>query len=651
MKRAYGWDHGEEYGWFMSAALVPLFFAILALIIAHALVARYDAKLAAGELRPAQGAHGATGFPVLGAAIGDVPDDASLAALRSELDARIAGLPWRRALVRQNRSGAPLTIQSLFFAFNTPAEALKFCNGLAALAPGCTTVIASSGELVTLDRQTISVASLSRLGIAPYMGNGPLSPRTLTVYLSGPPVTILVPAPAPPPKIVYVPKSVIVHDPAPPPKIVYVPKSVIVHDPAPPAKIVYVPAPPKPAPPAPKPQIVYVPAPAPPPKIVYLPAAKPADAPPIVVANAQPALRLQPGVGAGDVRYPEQQIWLSATYKPGDARLTDIVGAGDVMMGSIGAGLNPALKPGVDVASLVGNELAGIFRHADVAFVNLEGPLYEGGQGTGKSCAQCFAFHGPTFYAGVLRSFGIDVVSLANNHSGDYGEAGRDSTMAALRANGITFGGLDRDDARTGEMVLPNGKKVGFIAFAPNNGTLNINDLTRAAQLVRDLKKTHDLVMVSFHGGGEGWTYVHVAKGSETFVGENRGNVTLFAHTVIDAGADIVIGQGPHVPRALEVYRGHLIAYSLGNFWTYAGVQTYAVSGMGPVLEAWVAPDGAIAGFTIHSTRQAGLGVPHLDPLDEAARYMLYLTKSDFPGSYALLAGHRTVAANTGGGS
>ncbi len=353
------------------------------------------------------------------------------------------------------------------------------------------------------------------------------------------------------------------------------------------------------------------------------------------------------------MRYPENQIWLSAAYKPGDPRLTDIVGAGDVMMGSISSGLNPALRPGVDVASLVGADLAGIFRHADVAFVNLEGPLYEGAQGTGKDCAQCFAFHGPTYYAGVLRSLGVDVVSLANNHSGDYGEAGRDSTMTALRANGIVYGGLDRDGARAGEMVLPSGKRVALVAFAPNNGTLNINDLPRAADIVRDLKKTHDLVMVSFHGGGEGWTYVHVKPGTETFVGENRGNVTAFAHTVIDAGADIVIGQGPHVPRALEVYHGHLIAYSLGNFWTYSGVQTYAVSGLGPVLEAWVAPDGAIAGFTIHSTRQAGLGVPHLDPLDEASRYMLYLTRSDFPATAALLEGHRAVASArpAGGGS
>ncbi|HXC54062.1 MAG TPA: CapA family protein [Rhizomicrobium sp.] len=643
MMRNRGWDHGEEYGWFMSAALVPLALALVALIAAHLLVYRYDAKLAAGDFGAPPGVlAGATvgnGVPVLGAAIGDVPDAASLDALRAELDARLSGLPWQRALVRRNRAAAPLVIQSLFFPFNQAADALAFCRHLASAAPGCTTLIASTRELTTLDGRT---ANLARLGVAPFTGGSNALPVTRTVYVQLPPRTVL--APAPPARIVYVPvpaKAL----PAPPPK------TIVVQAPAPPPKIVYLPAPDKPAPPPPKPQIVYLPTPAPSPKIVYLPApaapdVKPAPVP--VLAGAQPALKLQPGVGAGEVHYPEQQIWLSAAYKPGDPRLVDIVGAGDVMMGSISAGLNPALRPGVDVAALVGADLAGIFRHADVAFVNLEGPLYEGGQGTGKDCAQCFAFHGPTFYAGILRSFGIDVVSLANNHSGDYGEAGRDSTMAALRANGIVYGGLDRDGARAGEMVLPGGKRVAMISFAPNNGTLNINDLPRAAELVRDLKKTHDLVMVSFHGGGEGWTYVHVKPGPEMFVGENRGNVTAFAHTVIDAGADIVMGQGPHVPRALEVYRGHLIAYSLGNFWTYSGVQTYAVSGLGPVLEAWVAPDGAIAGFTIHSTRQAGLGVPHLDPLDEAARYMLYLTRSDFPATAALLAGHRTLASNGG---
>jgi poly-gamma-glutamate capsule biosynthesis protein CapA/YwtB (metallophosphatase superfamily) len=591
--RRFGWDHRDEYGWFMSAAAVALALALLALTIVHFLVWRYEAKLAAGEIAPPARGGGVT---IVGASIGDVPDTASLAGLRAELDSRIMGIPWRRALIRRDAS-APLPIYSLFFPFNAPAEALAFCHRVA--APGCVTAIAQSNELATIEHRAVDVVTLARLGIAPYAGHD----TAKVVYLPGATRIVTVQAPAPPPKIVYLPAPQ--QQAAAPP-----PKTVVVQ--------------------------------APPPKIVYMPA------PQAVAANAQVPLRLQPGIGSGDVRYPETLVWLSTSYHPGDKRLTDIVGAGDVMMGSIGAGLNPDIKPGVDVAALVGDQLAGIFRHADVAFVNLEGPLYEGGQGTGKSCGQCFAFHGPLYYAGVLRSLGVDVVSLANNHSGDYGEAGRDSTMGALRQNGIVYGGLDRDDARTATMLLPSGKKVGFIAFAPNNGTLNINDLSRAADLVRELKKTHDLVMVSFHGGGEGWTYVHVAKGSETYVGENRGNVTAFAHTAIDAGADIVIGQGPHVPRAVEVYKGHLIAYSLGNFWTYAGVQTYAVSGMAPVLEAWITPDGAIAGFVIHSARQAGLGVPHLDPLDEASRYMLYLTKSDFPGTYDLLQGHRLVASASG---
>jgi hypothetical protein len=609
MKRTFGWDHRDEYGWFMSATLVPLSLAMIGLVVAHLLVWRYHAKLADGELRPGVMAqHVSGGVAVLGAAIGEVPDDASVSSLRTELDARVAGLPWSRAFIRRDAAAGLLTIRGIFFPFNTAPDAIDFCRRLGSAVSGCTTVIASTGELTTFDNRAVDAARLRRMGISAYNGGGAAPSRV--VYVSMPPKTVVIQAPP---------------------------------------KIVYVALPLKPAPPPPKPQIVYVPAPAPPPKIVYLPA-PPAKAAPVQVANTQPPLHIQAGVGSGETHYPETLIWLSSTFRPGDRRLTDIVGAGDVMMGSIGTGLNPALRPGIDVASLVGSDLAGIFRHADVAFVNLEGPLYEGPDGTGKSCAQCFAFHGPTFYAGILRSFGIDVVSLANNHSGDYGEAGRNSTMAALRQNGIVYGGLDRDGARFGEMVLPSGKRVAFIAFAPNNGTLNINDLPRAAALVRELKKTHDLVMVSFHGGGEGWTYVHVKKGPETFVGENRGDVTAFAHTVVDAGADIVIGQGPHVPRAVEVYRGHLIAYSLGNFWTYSGVQTYAVSGLGPVLEAWVAPDGSIAGFTIHSTRQAGLGVPHLDPLDEASRYMLYLTKSDFPGTYALLEGHRSIAAAGGSG-
>lgn len=349
------------------------------------------------------------------------------------------------------------------------------------------------------------------------------------------------------------------------------------------------------------------------------------------LASIQPPLTLQPGVVAGHTEVPSEVFWLSSAYRPGDPRLTDVVAAGDVMMGTIGLGLNPDIQRHTDVAKLIGTGLAAVFRHADVAFANLEGPLYGGPAASPKDCTNCYAFHSPPYYADTLASLGLDVVSLANNHSGDYGEAGRESTMSELRAHGIAYAGLDRDGARAASLILPGGRRIAVTAFAPNAGTLNLNDIPGAQALIRDLRKTHDLVIVSFHGGAEGWAHVHVPKGDEVFYGEDRGNVERFAHAAIDAGADLVIGQGPHVPRAVEIYRGHLIAYSLGNFWTYMGVNSYAVSGLGPVLEAWLAPDGTIAGFALHSTRQAGLGVPYLDPLQEAERYTLYLTRSDFP--------------------
>ncbi len=335
--------------------------------------------------------------------------------------------------------------------------------------------------------------------------------------------------------------------------------------------------------------------------------------------------------------FPEHLFWLSRAFRPGDPRLVDVVGAGDIMMGSPDYGLNPALRPDVNASLLVGGNIAAVFRRADIAFANLEGPLYDGDGAPSKDCDHCYTFRSPTYYARYLAQLEIRAVSLANNHSGDYGETGRDSTIAALRDNGIGSFGLDRDGARVAEFTLADGTRAALVSFAPNAGTLDINDPNTETGIIRSLKKSYAIVIVSFHGGGEGDDYSHVADAREYFHGEDRGNVVEFAHTAIDAGADIVIGQGPHVPRALEIRHGHLIAYSLGNFWTYGAIDTSAIRGAGPVLEAWLAPDGTIAGFAIHSTEQRGFGVPRLDPAKDAEHAMLALTRADFPATAAML--------------
>ncbi len=316
-----------------------------------------------------------------------------------------------------------------------------------------------------------------------------------------------------------------------------------------------------------------------------------------------------------------------------------LVGVGDIMMGSDFPEpdrLNPELVPGVDLAAIIGGDLLELLRGGDITFGNMEGSLFDG-ESEHKPCRnpkRCYVFRSPEFHAELLRDMGFNAMSIANNHSGDFREAGRAATMAALARNGIVYAGIDEPGARTGTLVLDSGIRVGLAAFAPNWGTLGINDHGRAQEIVRGLDVGHDIVVVSFHGGAEGAAMTRVPREMEIFVGEQRGDVYRFAHDVIDAGADVVLGHGPHVPRAVEVYRDRFIAYSLGNFWTYGRFNLRGLAGVAPVVDLEVSPhDGHLMSARIHSIRQEGWGVPQIDPSGAALRAVAQLTALDFPES------------------
>ena len=134
--------------------------------------------------------------------------------------------------------------------------------------------------------------------------------------------------------------------------------------------------------------------------------------------------------------------------------------------------------------------------------------------------------------------------------------------------------------------TAPGGRppgRIGLAAFGHNPGIPAITGIGRAQQIVRDLKRQSDIVIVSFHGGAEGGAVLRVPKQTEIFLNENRGDVYRFSHAVVDAGANIVFGHGPHVPRAIDVYKGAFIAYSLGNFWTYGRFNLRGPNGIAPV--------------------------------------------------------------------
>ncbi|WP_183561968.1 CapA family protein [Mucilaginibacter sp. SP1R1] len=274
-------------------------------------------------------------------------------------------------------------------------------------------------------------------------------------------------------------------------------------------------------------------------------------------------------------------------------------------------------------------DLAG----ADITFGNLEGSLLDRGAPAHYKLHQkskAYLFRMPTRYASVLKDAGFNVVSLANNHIGDFGENGRNSTIKTLDSLGIHYAGLAVKPSTVFEV---NGIKYGFCSFAPNANTVSIHDLKGATQIISELKQRCDIVIVSFHGGGEGIDFEHVPCAVESYIGEKRGDVHAFAHNAIDAGADLIFGNGPHVNRAMEMYKNRLIAYSLGNFCTYKCVSVSGICGMAPLLKVYVNKKGEFLSGRIISFKQAHDRGLIRDTLNHAMLRIRMLTQTDFPAA------------------
>jgi len=273
--------------------------------------------------------------------------------------------------------------------------------------------------------------------------------------------------------------------------------------------------------------------------------------------------------------------------------------------------------------------VSSVLSAPDVTFGNFEGVLLDGGEPV-KQCknkGQCFLFRTPTRYARYLQLAGFDVMSLANNHARDFGEDGRTSSMAALAAAGIHTSGREGTVAR----FTANGRRVALVAFAPNVGSNSLNDPQIGLPLVSELAAENDIVIVSFHGGAEGNGAEKLPFAREIFAGEDRGNVVEFARQMIDAGADLVLGHGPHVVRPMEIYHDRLIAYSLGNFATYYGISVEGIRGIAPILLVTLDDEGRFVSGKIEPTIQLRPAGPAVDPEKKVVTLMRELTAAAFP--------------------
>lgn len=348
-----------------------------------------------------------------------------------------------------------------------------------------------------------------------------------------------------------------------------------------------------------------------------------------------------------------------------------IAAVGDIMMGS--TSINETFLPPNDGRDML-KEVTPVLSSADMTFGNLEGPMLEGGKtekcadsnakkpndayavptptptpppanGTpAKKPIPCFAFRVPTRYGQYLKDAGFDVMNLANNHAGDFGANGRESTRRVLDSLGIKYAGGDKDKFSTAYLDV-KGVTVAVIGFDHNAVSPNVNDLDEARALVTAAKKKAQIVIVSFHGGSEGEGAQHVPRQTEMLGSEKRGNLPLFAHTVVDAGADLVLGHGPHVLRAMEIYKGHLIAYSMGNFATYGMFGLKGATSLSAIFEITLNRDGSFAGGKIIPAKQVGRGGPVLDDSGAAINKVKELSAADFGGSAPNISDVGTVSA------
>ncbi|WP_343673504.1 CapA family protein [Chitinophaga sp.] len=328
---------------------------------------------------------------------------------------------------------------------------------------------------------------------------------------------------------------------------------------------------------------------------------------------------------------PRRPVSLKATvpvarlHEPGIEDTISFSIVGDLMVGS--SYPSTYYLPKYDSGTIL-KEALPILSQTDLRIGNLESCVSDSAP-VFKSCGtnQCFAFRTPTKFAQWYKDAGFEYLNLANNHSFDFGLTGVTNTLDWLKDNNIRTSGTPQHPT---DSITVRNTRIGFVSFAPHSNCLDLNDDSLVTAYISALKPRFDIVVVFFHGGAEGASKMTTPKTKEIFFGQNRGNVRHFARLCVDAGADLVIGSGPHVVRGMEVYKEKLIAYSLGNFSTYHQFNLKYPLNIAPLLQVTITKEGRLLDNKVFSFKQEGEGIPKPDSTMTAFKTIRSLSKKDF---------------------
>jgi hypothetical protein len=327
---------------------------------------------------------------------------------------------------------------------------------------------------------------------------------------------------------------------------------------------------------------------------------------------------------------PPSQSPLTPGSQANSPNALTVVAAGDIMPGS----LTPIPFIPEPTDHNIPDSIRGVIGQADLVFGNMEGAFATEGlapvkcRPDAREARRCFEFGSPPFLVSFLKDAGFTVLSLDNNHAEDYGPEGYTLTQGLLAQAGLTA-----VPKRTPTTLAIRDLLVTVVPFGFSGRSFHVSDLLTVQTVVAEAARTADIVIASFHGGAEGEDATRVHDAVETYFEEDRGNVVQFAHAAVDAGADLVIGHGPHVPRAVELYKDRLIAYSLGNFWTYGNISIKGLKGIMPLLRVTLNRDGTFVSGRIVSMRQRLPGIPELDDEGAAIRLIARLSREDVPSN------------------
>jgi poly-gamma-glutamate synthesis protein (capsule biosynthesis protein) len=285
---------------------------------------------------------------------------------------------------------------------------------------------------------------------------------------------------------------------------------------------------------APAPEASTRPPTSPSPTATRRPTATPEPTPtPLTLADVFPPRELSPGLD------PSRLRTLIATGDVIPARYTDV---------QIRNRSDDFLWPVVATSGLTSS--------ADLTVINLEAPIIEGCPYHDSG----FTFCGRPGIMGAFQHAGVDVVTIENNHIGNWGLNGITETKQRLDSAGLRWA-----DRTTAAIVDVRGLKFGFLAF---NAVGERIDRPAMDAQIRALRPQVDVLSVSYHWGAE---YVSVPTAG---AGIAEDDPVEIGHLAVDAGADLVIGNHPHWVQGVELYNGKYIAYAHGNFifdqmWSY----------------------------------------------------------------------------------